>query len=54
MTLVQDSIKQKVKIDNEKKAVRLAMDSKWKEAEVLNRLIIASFPHDLDARNRLG
>ena len=54
MTLVQDSTKQKVKIDNEKKAVRLAMDSKWKEAEVLNRLIIASFPSDLDARNRLG
>ena len=51
---VQDSIKQKIKIDNEKKAVRLAMDSKWKEAEVLNRLIISSFPHDLDARNRLG
>ena len=54
MTLFQDPIKQKIKIDLEKKAVTLAMNSRWKDAMVLNRTLIASFPQDFDARNRLG
>ncbi|MEX2247661.1 MAG: tetratricopeptide repeat protein [Dehalococcoidia bacterium] len=35
-------------------AVQLAMQSRWDEAITANRAIIASFPQDVEAYNRLG
>jgi tetratricopeptide (TPR) repeat protein len=37
-----------------KQAITLAMQGRWREAVVANQEIIASFPHDVDAYNRLG
>lgn len=37
-----------------KEAIALAMQGRWGEAVVANQEIIASFPHDVDAYNRLG
>jgi tetratricopeptide (TPR) repeat protein len=37
-----------------KQAIALAMQGRWREAVVANQEIIASFPHDVDAYNRLG
>ncbi len=38
----------------EKEAVGLAMGSHWAEAAEKNRTILAAFPNDVDAYNRLG
>ena len=35
-------------------AIHLALESRWKEAAALNRSLIAMFPSDVDAYNRLG
>jgi tetratricopeptide (TPR) repeat protein len=35
-------------------AIQLATASRWEEAEQLNRQLLASFPEDVDANNRLG
>jgi len=35
-------------------AIQLALQGRWTEAAELNRGIIESFPHDVDAFNRLG
>jgi len=35
-------------------AIQLALESRWKEAVALNRSLIAMFPADVDAYNRLG
>ncbi len=37
-----------------KQAIALAMQGRWREAVVANENIIASFPNDVDAYNRLG
>ena len=37
-----------------KQAIALAMQGRWREAVVANQEIIASFPNDVDAYNRLG
>jgi len=37
-----------------KQAIALAMQGQWREAVAANQEIIASFPHDVDAYNRLG
>lgn len=37
-----------------KQAIALAMQGRWREAVVANQEIIASFPGDFDAYNRLG
>ena len=37
-----------------KQAIALAMQGRWREAVVANQEIIAGFPHDVDAYNRLG
>jgi tetratricopeptide (TPR) repeat protein len=37
-----------------KQAIALAMQGRWREAVAANQEIIASFPHDVDAYNRLG
>jgi Tetratricopeptide repeat len=35
-------------------AIQLAIQSKWEEAEQVNRQLLATFPEDVDANNRLG
>jgi tetratricopeptide (TPR) repeat protein len=35
-------------------AIQLAMQGQWQEAAAVNRAIIAVFPNDVDAHNRLG
>ena len=35
-------------------AIQLAMQGQWQEAAAVNRAIIAAFPNDVDAYNRLG
>ncbi len=37
-----------------KQAIALAMQGQWREAVASNKKIIDSFPHDVDAYNRLG
>jgi len=37
-----------------RQAINLAMEGRWREAALLNQGIIASFPNDVDAYNRLG
>jgi tetratricopeptide (TPR) repeat protein len=37
-----------------KQAIALAMQGRWQEAVAANNRIIESFPHDVDAHNRLG
>ena len=37
-----------------KQAISLAMQGRWEEAVAVNRMIIESFPNDIDAYNRLG
>jgi tetratricopeptide (TPR) repeat protein len=37
-----------------KQAIALAMQGRWREAVAANQEIIANFPHDVDAYNRLG
>ena len=44
----------RVRKDLAKKAVALAMRSLWEEAVGVNRTIVADFPDDLEAYNRLG
>jgi hypothetical protein len=36
------------------RAIKLAMQGQWEEAAAVNRTLIASFPNDVDAYNRLG
>lgn len=38
----------------EKEAIDIAMESRWQEAVERNRSILAAFPNDVDAHNRLG
>jgi tetratricopeptide (TPR) repeat protein len=35
-------------------AIQLAIQSRWEEAEQVNRQLLATFPEDVDANNRLG
>ena len=44
----------KSKKDMIQKAIKLATESKWPEAALMNQNIIEDFPWDLDAFNRLG
>ncbi|MCH8310804.1 MAG: tetratricopeptide repeat protein [Chloroflexi bacterium] len=46
--------REKVKKDKARKAVALAMNSRWNEAVAVNRSIAQEFPKDLEAFNRLG
>ena len=46
--------REKVRKDLSKKAVALAMKSRWREAAAVNRAILNDFPRDLEAWNRLG
>jgi len=46
--------KERARRDRAKKAVALAMNSRWEEAVTLNLSIIREFPKDIEALNRLG
>jgi hypothetical protein len=46
--------RQEVKRDLAKKAVALAMESRWADAVNANRAILAAFPNDVEAYNRMG
>ena len=45
---------EKQRKDRAKKAIALAMQSRWAEAVVANESILDDFPEDLEAWNRLG
>ncbi|MBI2934970.1 MAG: tetratricopeptide repeat protein, partial [Chloroflexi bacterium] len=38
----------------EKESIRLAMESQWAEAVTVNKQILAGYPGDVEALNRLG
>ena len=44
----------KIHKDNARRAVALAMHSRWEQAAALNKAIVREFPDDLEAYNRLG
>jgi len=44
----------RAKRQHAEQAIQLALQGRWTEAAELNRGIIESFPHDVDAYNRLG
>ena len=46
--------KEKLRKDWAKRAITLAMRSRWSEAVATNRSILNEFPDDLEAHNRLG
>ena len=46
--------REKVRKDLAKRAVALAMNSRWEQATSVNRSIVKEFPEDLEAYNRLG
>lgn len=54
--MTQSHVEDKAKLrkDLSKKAVALAMKSRWKEASAVNRAILKDSPRDLEAWNRLG
>lgn len=54
--MVAHRIEDRIRIKREltRQAVSLAMASKWEEAAVKNRQIVAAFPNDVEAHNRLG
>jgi hypothetical protein len=50
----QEDQQGKLKRQTSKQAISLAMEGRWQEAVDVNNGIIANFPHDVDAYNRLG
>ncbi len=54
MVFNQLSDRAKLRRHRTNEAIALAMQSRWEEAVVVNRSIIAIFPDDADAYNRLG
>ena len=54
MNVTVDEDKEKARREKAKKAIALAMRSRWEEAVGANRSILKDFPEDLEAYNRLG
>lgn len=54
--MLSHSIESKQRLKNElaKRATALAIKSEWEKAMALNQKIVADFPNDLEAYNRLG
>lgn len=52
--MYQAEEKVRLKRQRAEQAIQLAMQSRWEEAAAANRAIIALFPSDVDAYNRLG
>jgi tetratricopeptide (TPR) repeat protein len=54
MMAYQEEEQVRLRRQRSKQAIALAMEGRWREAVAANQEIIASFPHDVDAYNRLG
>lgn len=52
--LHQEEEQVRLRRQNSKQAISLAMEGRWSEAAEANKSIIADFPKDLEAYNRLG
>ena len=50
----EDDLQVRLKRQRTKQAIALAMEGKWQEAITVNNDIIETFPHDVEALNRLG
>ncbi len=50
----EDEEKARLRQQLSKKAIDLALQGRWEEAEAVNRDIIEKFPNDVEAYNRLG
>lgn len=50
----QENRQGKLRRQTSKQAITLAMEGRWQESVEVNKGIIASFPNDVDAHNRLG
>jgi len=50
----QEEEQARLRRQRSKQAIALAMQGRWREAVAANQEIITSFPHDVDAYNRLG
>lgn len=50
----EDSAQVKLRKQNTRQAITLAMEGKWQEAITANNEIIEKFPEDVEAYNRLG
>lgn len=46
--------RENIRRERTREAIALAMQSRWKEAETVNRAILERFPDDTEAHNRLG
>ena len=51
---INETDRQGFRRDLAKKAVALAMESRWADAVNANRAILAAFPNDVEAYNRMG
>ena len=54
MTAPRTEDRQKLRRERAKRAVALAMQSRWMDAVAANELMLIDFPDDLEAYNRLG
>ena len=54
MQKLVDRQTENVRRERARKAVALAMRSRWEEAAMTNRAILRDFPDDMEAQNRLG
>ena len=54
MSLYQAEYRSKERKEKSKEAIGLAMENRWEEAVEVNRSIVAAFPDDVEAFNRLG
>ncbi len=52
--MVQQEEQLRLKRQNSKQAITLALQGQWDEAVTVNKAIVATFPTDVDASNRLG
>jgi len=50
----QEDKQVRMRRQNSKQAISLAMQGLWKEAVAVNAGLIENFPHDVEAYNRLG
>ena len=54
MTILRTDERPKYRKERAKRAIALAMDSRWAEAASANMALVADFPDDLESYNRLG
>jgi hypothetical protein len=54
MTMLRTDERPKYRKERAKRAIALAMESRWAEAVTANMALVADFPDDLESYNRLG